>query len=226
MSWYMMKKVINMFDINNLNTGDLLLFSGKSFFPSILIEKYIHSKYSHIGIVLRDPVYINKALNGFYLLEAGYESFPDPVTGKCNLGVRISDLYKVINTYNGSIYWRKLNANIDDNNIENIYNDIKGSKYDLDIFDAFRAGKNIHIDNKLNILSSLIPYIFDHQKINKFVCSALVAYVYVRLGLLPDDIEWSRCEPGTFSYRENPKFMLQNASLNKEILIYSQLRFQ
>jgi hypothetical protein len=218
-----MKKAINMFDINQLNTGDLLLFRGKSFFPSTLIKYFTHSKYSHIGIVLRDPTYIDESLNGFYLLEAGYETFPDPVTGKCNLGVRISDLFKVINTYNGSIFWRQLHGNIDTHKIKSIYEDIKHSNYDLNIFDAFEAGKDIHIsDDKLNIyLSWLLPCLFDHRRINKFVCSALVAYVYMRLGLLPTDIEWSRCEPGTFSYIENPNLKLIDAFLSKEIQIYS-----
>jgi hypothetical protein len=213
---------MDMFNINNLHTGDILLFEGKSLMPSILIEKLINSKFSHVGIVLRDPIYIDPSLKGFYLLESGAESFPDAVDNKKKFGVMISDLFKVIGGYNGCIYWRQLHANIDniDMKIKEIYDSVKDIKYDLNIFDALDVSKQLHIDTNTNsCFAKYLPNIFNHRKLHKFFCSALVAYVYTKLGLLPEKLEWTRCEPGTFSFKENPKLYIIDATLDKEINI-------
>ena len=57
----------------------------------------------------------------------------------------------------------------------------------------------------------------NEQQEKRFWCSALVAYVYVQLGLLPDDTSWTVIAPGMLG-TENPKneVSFQNCTLDKE----------
>ena len=54
--------------MDSLETGDLILFSNQSsgFFGifTSMIKWGKHSNYSHTGIILRDPVFINPSLKG------------------------------------------------------------------------------------------------------------------------------------------------------------------
>ena len=64
-----MSKIINNL-YSKLETGDLILFHNTASI-SCCIECFTCSKYSHIGMVLKDPIYFNKNLKGLYLWESG-----------------------------------------------------------------------------------------------------------------------------------------------------------
>ena len=99
-----------MFD--NFDTGDIILFSDKSFIPSLLISYFTNSKYTHIGMILKDPTYIKEDLKGLYIFEStGLSSINDAEDNKNKFGVQIRKFEDVYNNYNGAIYWRKLNVN-------------------------------------------------------------------------------------------------------------------
>ncbi len=71
----------------NLRTGDILLFDyegDNSFFQlfSYIIGKTTHSKYTHVGVILKDPTFIHPSLKGLYVWESGYEGTPDCEDGK------------------------------------------------------------------------------------------------------------------------------------------------
>jgi hypothetical protein len=55
----------------------------------------------------------------------------------------------------------------------------------------------------------------DPQKISRFWCSALAAYIYTKVGLLDEKTDWSIIRPSFFS-SENPE-------LNRSILIGAEL---
>ncbi len=55
----------------------------------------------------------------------------------------------------------------------------------------------------------------DPQKISRFWCSALVAFIYTKVGLLDEKTDWSIIRPSFFS-SENPE-------LNRSILIGAEL---
>jgi hypothetical protein len=58
------------------------------------------------------------------------------------------------------------------------------------------------------------------QKTSRFVCSALVGYIYTQVGLLPEDTDWSMLCPNFFS-SENPTMRLRHdARLSTEELIH------
>ena len=70
--------------LDSCQTGDILLYSTSLWYSKI-IEKCTGSKYSHISIILRDPVYIDPKLKGLYILESGFEKTPDPTDTKTNV---------------------------------------------------------------------------------------------------------------------------------------------
>ena len=78
----------------------------------------------------------------------------------------------------------------------------EGVKYDLHVFDWFRALFDIEIG--------------DRQLTNRYWCSALLAYIYVELGLLDKTLEWSMIEPKQFSYYENKRLSYKNCEVQPE----------
>ena len=101
-------------NLDQLKTGDILLFNEKSFWFSRLVEYWTGSPWSHVAIVLRDPTYLDPKLTGLYLWESGEEDFPDAEDHQMKFGVQITDLKKVISEYDGKIVVRKL-SNITNN---------------------------------------------------------------------------------------------------------------
>jgi len=70
-----------------------------------------------------------------------------------------------------------------------------------------------------DLFPSFLSSIFNYRRTDVFFCSALVGFIYQHLGLLPEDTEWSRCEPKTFS-SENTKLKLEmDAELDDEVYI-------
>ena len=59
-----------------MKTGDLLLFSynGDGFFGCFTecIKKCTHSKFSHIGMIIEDPTFIDPTLKGIYVWESSW----------------------------------------------------------------------------------------------------------------------------------------------------------
>tara|TARA_B100001248_G_C27369852_1_gene451086 strand:- start:195 stop:818 length:624 start_codon:yes stop_codon:yes gene_type:complete len=172
----------------DLRTGDLLLFSQKGSCLSTLIKKCTKSKFSHVAIILKNPTNISPELKGYYILESSIEIKRDAVDNKKKFGVRIRKLKDAIANYNGSIYWRKLNCLRDDKfylNIKMLYEDVRNILYDINPVDWFKAAFAIDIG--------------DVHKKKTFWCSALVAYLYVKLGFLPECIPWTIITPNEFS---------------------------
>ena len=100
--------------MDNLQTGDLILFNYKgndcSGFLSKLIKWGTNSKFTHIGMVLKNPKFDNiPPLEGIYVWESGYEGYKDPQDGKIKLGVQITPLEEILDSYKdkGYAYIRK-----------------------------------------------------------------------------------------------------------------------
>lgn len=201
--------VIPRFD--EYDTGDILLFSDITYIPSKLIEYFTDSKYSHVGIVLKNPVYIDPGLAGTYILEStGLSDIADSEDNKYKTGVQIRDLQSVYEEYNGAMYWRKLHLTRDDEfnrKIANIHSIIYNKPYDV---------------NPVHWLGSLINVkIGDVQTTNRFFCSALVTYIYDRLGLVDSGTPWDIIRPKDLG-TENPgtnRIKFINCQIDNEIVI-------
>lgn len=219
---------MNTSSTSSLETGDLILASDTTFWFSRIVEWYTGSQWSHIGVVLRDPVYIDPSLHGLYLLESGYETYSDAEDHVRKLGVQITNLEQFINQYQGKLVYRKLCTALPkediDNKLSEIHQIIHGRPYDLDLADLFSVKLEVEKE-KPPPNSALAGWLQpNHRKTDRFYCSALVGFIYTMLGFLPHDLEWTECEPKFFS-TENPKLKdyLTNCSLGPEIVIKEHL---
>ena len=93
-------------DLENLKTGDILLFNNKasgfmSYFAS-MIRIGTHSNYTHIAFIIKDPTFINPNLKGLFAWESGWEGEPDPQDNKIKLGVQLTPLNEIIEHFKGS----------------------------------------------------------------------------------------------------------------------------
>tara|TARA_B100000676_G_C17695137_1_gene638394 strand:+ start:64 stop:717 length:654 start_codon:yes stop_codon:yes gene_type:complete len=208
------------FNYDLLETGDIILFSGRDSIISSIVEGFTNSKWSHVGMVLRSPTYINEKLTGLYLWESGAENYPDSEDNKKKYGVQITDLVKMIGQYEGIVVWRKLQWKPEDLEVKMriIHDTIHDRPYDLDIFDFIFT--KLGIDMSPDKYNSMILNWFGYnpRKLDKLYCSSLVAYIYTELGLLPKKTNWTNIFPKYFS-SENNTLQLIKATLDKEIII-------
>ena len=196
----------------DLQTGDVLLMGTKTFWFSRLVEKVTGSKWSHVGIVLKDPTWINPSLTGYYFWQSGTENFPDSENDQKKFGVRIDDLEEILSDYDGYVSVRRLQLKEPIPNLEEklkeIHEVVHGKTYDLDILDFLNAREEVETSSGWFSKYS--------KKTSSFFCSALAAYIYSHLGLLPKDTEWTKCEPKTFSDQNTDLKLEMNAELRPE----------
>lgn len=188
----------------NLNTGDLILFSSNNTGLFALFDKLIklftNSDYNHIGMVLKDPVYIDPKLKGYYLYESSWEGTPDPADGKIKLGVQITPLEEAFKNNPGNAYLRKISAKegtFSSENVLDIYKKTNAKPYDLNPVDWIEAF--FRIDPT-----------FKFGKSDRFFCSALVAYIYQQLGILQENTDWSIIRPSDFSIEDDNRHIFFN----------------
>lgn len=204
----MMESIEESSFIETCETGDILLYNSKYWY-SRLIEKATGSKFSHISIILRDPVYINPELKGLYILESGYENICDSNTGKRVFGVQIVPLEHTLDAYRnsciGSLYYRKLEKVRTETfykRLSDVIKHVEGKRYDINPVDWIKAKFDIEMGNL--------------HKTNTFWCSALVGYIYSVLCLVDSEIPWSILPPRKFSYYENDRLTYKNCNLEPE----------
>ncbi len=178
--------------IDTLQTGDVLLCNcekKKGLFGLFtkIIKWGSHSNWTHIAMVLKNPTYINSNLKGIYVWESSEEKNPDPQDDKKKIGVQITPLQEFLDSYkdSGTIIVRKLHSQlITPEKIKQIHKVVYDKPYDIDIVDWFEA---------------LIKKDFTKlQKTNRFWCSALVAYIYTKCGILDKNTDWSIIAPNDF----------------------------
>lgn len=206
---------------DNLQTGDLVFFYGGGWVSSF-ITWATGGSYSHIAMILKDPIYIDIKLEGLYIIEANYptEKFsltsknkyehpllPPEITSKTiSNGVQIVPFEDVFKR-GQHVYYRKLNCTRDDQfrkKIKELHDKVHHEPYDLDIKDWLSAEINIIIksitggDVKPGDFDYSNPFI-NKDRTDKFWCSALTGYFYVKLGFLDDKLKWTLLTPENFS---------------------------
>lgn len=176
-----------------LFTGDILLFRGGTYI-SWLLEYFGHSKYSHVGMIVKNPTFINPYLeNGLYVLESTTPTIPEVEDGLMKTGVQMHHIDDVLRTFpKGSVYVRHVQCERDETfytTFKEIHDSVHGKPYDMNIYDWACA--------KLNIEYPL-PVDDAYRKTNTFWCSALASYIYCKLGLI-ENVNWTLIAPREFS---------------------------
>jgi len=178
-------------EINNLNTGDILLFSGSlSFNPITWVDKFVEvftgSPYSHIGMILKDPTWIDESMIGLYLWESNWEGTPDPQDGKIKLGVQVTPLEQILSERHQKIYVSQLYNSENKLTIpilEKIHNIVYSKPYDF---------------NPVDWLAAYLRKDIIGPTKNTFFCSALVACIYTEAGILDKHTDWTIIRPSDF----------------------------
>ena len=176
----------------DLKTGDIILFNNQSggflkYFAD-MIRYGTHSNYTHIGFIIKDPTFINPKLKGTYVWESGWEGEPDPQDNKIKLGVQLTPIEEILKHFEGSkASFRKIeyeNNPFTEEKILEVHKVVYEKPYDIMpqdwILALFRKDSN-------------------PQKTNRFWCSALVAYIYTKCGVLKENTDWSIVRPSDFS---------------------------
>lgn len=200
------------YDDIKFDTGDIILFEDKSHnswldYLSYLIQYFTDSKYSHVGMVVKDPLIKGKTIKGLYLLEStGLDHMIDIDDHKTKFGVQIVDLHKRLQSDDDVFYYRKLNKDRNETFID-LYNKsymiVKDKPYDINPLDWCKAD----FDLKKG----------DVKKTNTFFCSALVSFMLVSLNILPRDTDWTIMRPKDLGTENGTRLDL--SMYNKEIQI-------
>ena len=189
--------------MDNLKTGDLILFDNGGCNPlSLLIKYFTGSQITHIAMILKDPDFIAPPLKGYYVWESNYEGEPDPQDDKIKYGVQITPLDEICDKYSGknsSIYTRHISCSpelLSTEHLKEIHDVVYDKKYDFYLRDLIGA---IHRKDS------------HPQKTDRFWCSALVGYIYTHCGILNKETDWSILRPSDFT----PEYDT-NLSFNKD----------
>ena len=181
----------------DLETGDILLFRGTSWI-SWLVEWVGVSKYSHVGIVVKNPSFLDPELeDGTYLLDSSWSATPDAEDHQMKYGVQLHLLEDVLKEYSkGSVLVRKVNCERNEafyDTFAKLHKEIYDKPYDLSPWDWLCA--------KYNMMCPL-PSNPAYKTTKRFWCSALVSYVFCQLGIMDPNVNWSLVAPREFSSDE------------------------
>jgi hypothetical protein len=197
--------------LSELETGDILLFSDTTFIFSRMIEYFTGTPFSHVGMVLKNPK-IDGIAEGLYIFEStGLSDIAEVEEGKCMNGVQIRPLEKVVNEYNGRVWWRRVRCTRNDEfyeKISEIHSSIHHARYDLDPLDWLRA-----------LIGSEMG---DVHKTKEMFCSALVGYVLTKLEFIHNHDDWTIIRPcdysSTFAF-PRIKFNQEKCSIDDDVLL-------
>lgn len=192
---------------NQLKTGDILLFSGKSGI-SEGIKFFTVSKWSHVGMVYRfdDP---RDAKGSIFCWESTtLSNLEDADTGKLTKGVQRVELSERLERCFSSGYEisvRPLSKALTDDMIKALNyfrHEVSGRPYELD---------------KIQLLKSAYDKIFGENKedLSSLFCSELVAEAYQRMGLLTEKTPSNEYTPKDFSSEKGLQLELGYALLNE-----------
>ena len=177
--------------VDNLKTGDIMLITNSesgifNYFLN-MIKYGTHSDYVHIGMIVKDPDFLDTPLKGLYLWESSYEGTPDPQDGIIKLGVQLTKLSDVFDNYdNAEFYIRRLKDTtiFTTDKLKEIHNIVYDIPYDIDPMDWFYAffRKDKH-----------------PQKLTRMWCSSFIGYIFTFLNIIKKDTDWSIMYPCDFA---------------------------
>lgn len=164
---------------DQLKTGDIILFSGKSAISNI-IKIFSGGKWSHVGMVLRLPEFDDAVM----LWESTTLSdINDVETGVAIKGVQLVPLSQRLTSYNGEVTVRLLNKAI----TKPMFNALAARRKELSR-KPYERGETELIKAAWDGLGGASK----GEDLSSLFCSELVAEAYQAMGLLP---EWPKGPP-------------------------------
>ena len=155
---------------DQLKSGDLVLFSGRSGFSSS-IKWFTNSRWSHIGMVLRHKDFDSPLI--WESLRLG--QLPDVLLGEVRDGVQTLSMDERIEQCSDAVSVRLLNQPLTDDMVCSLWalhEELQGRPYEQRLWELVRAVYDGPLGDNEEDLTSLF-------------CSELVAVAYQRMNLLP-----------------------------------------
>ena len=163
----------------------------------------------YYGMNFNSEVDMNSDL---YIIEStGWEKEEDVEDHEIKFGVQLRDFRQVYNDFNGNLFWRKLNCKRDKifyQRLRSAHSIVHNKPYDDYPNDWVKAKYHMQRGNL--------------HKTDTFFCSALCTFIYVSLGLLPLNTEWTITSPaqlGTEVKSEGEKVKFIHCKMDNEVLI-------
>ena len=215
-----------MLNINQLKTGDILLFneSPRNIFMSgftSLIKHFTYSNYSHIALVIVDPPFASH-LKGVFIWESSYHGTKDPSDNRVKFGVQLTPLSIYTQRYPGQLkIYKRSPINDDIRNLftqrvlHMIHNNTYLKKYDVSIFKSMFVYLIKHPNYLLDWHSAYLKYNIEH-KMETFTCSAFVSYVLTQVGILDANTSWTKISAADLSYQSKTTMIQWNHHYKKE----------
>ena len=186
----------------DLSTGDIVLFSGRSF-GSRLIQRATRCRWSHVAMAVRVPEYDFVCL---WESTTGGQ-VEDLRSGRVRRGVQLVPMSERVRQYEGRIAVRHRAGGprvYTPKVIAELRAELRGRPYEESMIDlACAALEGSH---------------GGEEDLSSLFCSELVAEAYQRLGLLPDDPPSDTYTPADFSAAAGLE-LLGGARLGDERLI-------
>ena len=187
MEWVDFYLLINCKNMMDLQNFDLVLFHSTSGILSRAIELFTHSPWDHVGLILKDPTWLQPSLKGTYIWESTYTPVQDAESETPTVGVHITPLSDRIKSFKGKIYVRKANLShpINQTSLAKTHDNIHHKSYDT------------HVGDWLCALLQLKPKV---DRDDCFWCSAMVGYILVRMKFLNShSTNWTTMRPSEFA---------------------------
>ncbi len=167
---------------NSLQTGDIVLFSGKSRISNI-IKWFTKSPWSHVGMVIRSTEWDMRLLWESTTLS----KLKDIQSGVARQGVQLVPLSERIKTYDGRIGIRKLETHkvIRHQPLIDFRQEVKGRKYEEDKLELFKSAYDG-------------PFGANEEDLSSLFCSELVAEAYQIMGFISNDVASNEYTPADF----------------------------
>ena len=196
-----------------LKTGDILLCDNLEYKSWGLFSWFIKfmtkSDFSHVGMIVVDPEFTDVPLKGTYVWTSGISDIPDPEDNTKKFGVQFIPYEHFISTYSGKIYVRRIEFK-DKEEYDKIFNNEKLKEIHKVVYDK---PYDIVVTDWIESYCKKDRH---PQKTSRFFCSAFLGYVYTKLSLFDDTLDWSILYPSYFSSENKTLSLLHDAILSKE----------
>ena len=182
-------------------TGDLLLYSD-------FVAQTQNHVYSLVMMIIRDPFYLDPNMTGLYIVTSSKNS---------QLGLYGCELFQLpttmgfLQTLGGTLYYRELRRERDTLWQTLLVKAMISAVY----FPRSRVDEVHYIASMFYQPGSIYVKKPEESKAS----SHLIAYLYLRLGVLPVGIPWTVLEPRDFSYDQGYQLPFTDCNLLPERMV-------
>jgi len=172
--------------MDDLQTGDLILFGPNRYdIYSRFITWWNVCELTHCGIIINNPDFGNP-LRGYYVLDC--QNIDD------HFVFRLQKLADIVKQYE-NVFIRKLNC--------------ERGMYFWEKFDSIVAFLLKQREHKIEGVAKYILVTFELRKNNSIIwpCAGFVTFIYICLGLLPFDFDWTCVTVDNLSVRQSGRIL-------------------